>query len=159
MGVRFYGGYAVSEGKENNKRDLFSEKQLEDLEKRLLPKSKINLTSPWGGLGPNQGTAFVGSKLDSDTQKHFLSARSKVHETWIIESNKTRRVSLIVSAVLVIAAAALLVFSPKEKEIISYGVAGAIVLLSSGIAGYGFLKIKTKNFSAESKKDSRENKT
>lgn len=101
-----------------------------------------------------QGSVFFSGKINDETIKHYVEKRSSVHETQIKEIERTKRTTLVVSAVIFIVAAILVVFSPQDKEVVTYSIAGSMLLLASGIAGYGILKIKTNRFSAEASQGS-----
>lgn len=101
-----------------------------------------------------QGSVFSTREIDDETIKHYVEKRSSVHETQIKETERTKRTTLVVSAVIYIAAAILVVFSPQDKEVLAYGIAGSMLLLASGIAGYGILRVKTDRFSAEASQGS-----
>jgi len=147
----------MTSDKDKSEKDSFWDKNPTDIESSL-GRSEINLSNPWdqGKNIPVQGSVLLSGSVGPDIQKHFVSTRSKVHETWIIETHKTKRATLSISALLFIASAALAVFSPEDREILSYGIAGSMLLLSAGVAGYGFFKVKSESISAEASKDNGE---
>ncbi len=76
----------------------------------------------------------------------FLSSRSELHATYIKESQKTKRVSLVLCALLFALGCITIIFSPSEKENLSVIVGLALIISTGGIAGYGAITAKTKNF-------------
>lgn len=67
---------------------------------------------------------------------HFVAERSRVHETYIREHEKTRRLSAILSAVLLLAASWVVVFAPDGREGVSHWIGAALLVTSAGAAGY-----------------------
>jgi hypothetical protein len=96
-------------------------------------KDEIKISAPWGQH--NIGYIIRHSD-DSESTKHFIQERSKVHSTYIIEQEKTKRLSLILSVILLLSALLILVFAPEGREQISYWIGGALLLFSAGAAGY-----------------------
>ena len=62
--------------------------------------------------------------------------RTKLHESYILEEAKTKRLSIIISAILFLSGCGAILFSPEGKENISQWIGGALILLSAGAAGY-----------------------
>jgi hypothetical protein len=67
---------------------------------------------------------------------HFLTERSRVHERYIIEQERTKRLSLVLSAVLLLAACLIFVFAPTGREVISMWIGAALLVTAAGAAGY-----------------------
>lgn len=70
------------------------------------------------------------------SSNYFVTERSKVHAIYIVEQEKSKRLSMVLSVVLLIAAMLIVLFSPEDKEIISYWMGVALVIFSAGSAGY-----------------------
>ena len=58
------------------------------------------------------------------------------HETYIQEHEKTKRLSLLLSAALLVVACLVVVFAPEGREIVAHWVGVAIFITSAGVAGY-----------------------
>jgi hypothetical protein len=79
-------------------------------------KDEVRLSTPWGRGNVNiQQGAFI----DPESTRHFIEQRSKVHSTYILEQEKTKRLSLILAVVLLISALVIMIFAPDGKEQIS----------------------------------------
>jgi hypothetical protein len=127
-------------------------------DKKEEPKeTKISIQPPWEGDAPQRIEASQGSVIDNVSQtirytngivgEAFLKERSRVHETYIKEEQqtkrlilkeeqRTKRISLVIGGILFLAAAAVITFAPESREILSYWVGGALVILAAGAAGY-----------------------
>jgi hypothetical protein len=66
----------------------------------------------------------------------FVTERSRVHETYIREQENTKRLNLILSAILLLAACAVVVFAPAGREGIAHWMGAALLVTSAGAAGY-----------------------
>jgi hypothetical protein len=83
--------------------------------------------------------------LDSDdpeVMKLFLERRMRVQESFIRETEKTRRTALWLSAGLIALASLVPVFAPAGRETISYWVSIALFVFAAGAAGYSVVRIK-----------------
>ena len=96
-------------------------------------KNEIKITTPWGDKNANFQQSFFG---DPESAKHFVNERSKVHSTYIIEQEKTKRRALFLSVILLISALIIMMFAPEGREQMSYWIGGALLLFSAGSAGY-----------------------
>lgn len=112
------------------------------------------ITPPWGGAQQRQQQYqeqrqqirnHLPTKAESslDPSMHFVTERSKVHTAYIVEQEKSKRIGLILAVILLISAMLIMVFSPKEKEVISYWIGAALIIFSAGAAGYKHLWAKT----------------
>ncbi len=104
-------------------------------------QDEVKLSAPWGGY--QQKFSQSGKFNHSEASKHFVEERSKVHTQYIIEQEKTKRLGLVLSVILLIVAMLIVLFSPEGKEIVSYWIGGALLLFSAGAAGYKRLWAKT----------------
>lgn len=117
--------------------------QNKDHYKYLIAKeaaSKINLTAPWGS---SQVLSNAGDFNDSKTARLFIEKRSEVHTAYILEQEKTKRLSLILAVVLLISAMVIILIAPTGKEIMSYWIGAALLVFSAGSAGYKRVWAKT----------------
>jgi hypothetical protein len=109
-------------------------------------KDEVKISAPWGG----KQQFMQSSKLrDSEATKHFVEERSKVHTMFIVEQEKTKRLGLVLSVILLIAAMLIVLFSPEDKEVVSYWIGGALLLFSAGAAGYKRIWAKTPLFEVD----------
>jgi hypothetical protein len=115
---------------------------------------EVKLSPPWGGsqtVAARVATHVRQCKTsgsDDDGQGEiFVVERSRVHEAYIREQEKTKRLGLILAAALLIAAGAMLLFAPAGREKISYFVAVALLLFAAGAAGYKRVWATTKSYS------------
>ena len=95
-------------------------------------KDEIRMSAPWGGRNVSQQGGF----FDPESAKCFIEQRSQVHSTYIIEQEKTKRLYLVLSVILLICALLIMVFAPEGKEQMSYWIGGALLVFSAGAAGY-----------------------
>ena len=99
-------------------------------------KKKIELGTPWGE------TNLMSVCFSPRETEVFLTKRTRLHELYIKEQEKTKRISLILAVLLILIAVALLIFAPKGKETLSYIVCGILFIFAAGTVGYGRIKGK-----------------
>src|SRR5215470_16875796 len=97
-----------------------------------------------------------GGGMSSDTAQIFLLERTRLHETYIKEQERTKRIGIILSAVLIFGAAALILFAPAGRETLSYWIGAALVIFAAGTLGYQRVWGKTKNISFGADQDQRD---
>jgi hypothetical protein len=85
--------------------------------------------------------------------KQFVSERSKIHSLYILENEKTKRLTLILSAFLAISGGCILIFAPEGREVLANWIGGAFLILSAGAAGYKRLWAKTDKLSIGTESD------
>lgn len=120
-------------------------------------RSEINLAVPWGSDYPQSIKNYASrrfSRLDNsfgtpseDALGAFITERTRLHETYIKEQERTKRIGMIVAATLIVAAAALVLFAPAGRETLSYWIGAALVIFASGSMGYQRIWGKSKNLS------------
>ena len=86
-------------------------------------------------------------RASDDTALAFLRERTRVHETYIKEQERTKRIGIIASAILILGAAALILFAPAGRETLSYWIGAALVVFAAGAMGYQRIWGKSKNLS------------
>lgn len=74
----------------------------------------------------------------------FLQERSRLHELYIREKEKTRRFTIGLSAGLIAIAAVMPLFAPEGRETLSYLLAAALIVFAAGAVGLQTLRIKYK---------------
>lgn len=80
-------------------------------------------------------------------QALFLAERSRVHEVYIREEHKTKRLSMIIAATLTMVSVVIMVFAPAGRETLSYWLGAAILVIAAGSMGYKRIRGKTPGFS------------
>ena len=112
-------------------------------------EKKIILSTPWTGTENNTcvaqggGITNIGSCLNPKESEIFIIERTRLHELYIKEQEKTKRISLISAVLLILIAAVLLIFASEGKETLSYIVCGVLFIFAAGAVGYGRIKGKT----------------
>lgn len=96
---------------------------------------EVYLSVPWLRSGKNIPLQSI-SRVSRKNASHFISERSRVHETYIREQEKTKRLSLVLAAACFIAGCVVIVFAPADREMLSNWVGAALVIASAGTAGY-----------------------
>lgn len=104
---------------------------------------KIILSIP--GSVPHITNAYYSS--DTKQTQEFIKERSRIHEIYIKEQERTKRISLSISAILFIASLTLILFAPKGREELSFWLGGALLVFSAGIAGYKRIWGRTRKIS------------
>jgi hypothetical protein len=115
---------------------------------------KIRLSVPWGGLRQQSMQGISGGKIhqvsDSDSQEDinalFLRQRTRLHEVYIQEEAKTKRLTLILGAAVFLAACGVILFAPAGREVTFNWIGGAMLVVAAGIAGFKRVWGKTKDF-------------
>jgi hypothetical protein len=112
--------------------------------KREDGDAEFQLSAPWGASNAMPNAA--GGLRDVDVP-FFISERTRLHELYIREQEKTKRLSLILAACVTVAAAGVVLFAPEGRETLSYWIGAALLIFASGAAGYRRVWGKTKSFS------------
>ncbi len=111
---------------------------------------KINLSAPWM-FDFGRGNAMSGEYMMSEEViMNFIEDRTRLHEIYICEQEKTKRLALILSSILFICALFIVVFAPEGREELSYWIGGTLLLFSASAAGYKRLWAKGPLLSIES---------
>jgi hypothetical protein len=95
-------------------------------------------------------------RTSDDAALTFLQERTRVHETYIKEQERTKRIGMILSVVLILGAAALILFAPAGRETLSYWIGAALVIFAAGAMGYQRVWGKSKNLSFGADQDRRD---
>ena len=103
--------------------------------------SRVLMAAPWS-LGRHESDAAPPRFLAD-----FVHQRSKVHETFIIQQARNKRLGLILAFLLILFAAGIVVFAPAGRQSMSLWVGAALVVFAAGAAGYARVWGKTKNMS------------
>jgi hypothetical protein len=110
----------------------------------------INLSAPWEDSQYGNANVMSGVALaepdGTPIATRFVEQRSKVHETYIKEHNRTKRLGLVISAVLVVASCCVVLFAPAGRETASYIIGAVLVVIAAGVAGFTAIKLKVPGF-------------
>jgi hypothetical protein len=117
--------------------------------------SEISLSAPWDDGGCSQVLRNVSVALPKRMAESFVKERTRVHELYIREQERTKRLGLILAAVLILAAAATVLFAPQGREALSYWIGAALVIFAAGAGGYKRVWSKTGNSSFGADQDQR----
>lgn len=138
-------------------------------------ENRISLTPPWavehphlkctnigvfgGGLtalpvsgrqssdGGATGTSTQLEIARLQAQAEFVKERTRLHETYIAEKCRNQRLALILAFLLIVAAAASVLFAPPGREVLSYWLGAALLVFAAGASGYGRIWAKAPGFS------------
>lgn len=115
--------------------------------------SSVDLSAPWGApQSIYSGTCSQDGSLDN---ADFVRERSRVHEVFIREQAKNKRIGLFLSFALIILAALVVVFAPEGRQTLSYWVGAALLVFAAGACGFGRIWGKTRNISFGADQDRR----
>ena len=96
---------------------------------------QINLCTPWS-LGGQNYVNQSGNGLGKDESVLFIKERTRLHELYVVEQEKTKRLSLILAVVLILVAVFLLIAAPQGKETLTYIICGVLFIFAAGEVGY-----------------------
>jgi hypothetical protein len=117
-------------------------------DRKSKPETEIKLAVPWEQerevIGDGN-TINIINTFDDETSKAFISERTRLHETYILEEARTKRLMLVIASVLFLSAVAVILFAPEGRQNLSYWLGGTLFVLSAGAAGYKRIWGKTKN--------------
>jgi hypothetical protein len=100
------------------------------------------LTPPWGNDPCLQ--AIAQGKLADQATAAFIAKRTELHKTFICETEKTRRLSLLLAAILLVLACCIPIFAPAGRETLSWWIGLALFVFAAGAMGYTAIVIRTK---------------
>ena len=103
---------------------------------RLRQARSIGLQVPWG-----TGTCEFPHRASSDTADEtaalFIAVRTRLHETYIRETERSRRLRLVLMFSSIVSAACLRVFAAEGRETSALWWGACIVICAAGLSGYG----------------------
>ncbi|BBO86133.1 hypothetical protein DSCO28_66990 [Desulfosarcina ovata subsp. sediminis] len=125
----------------------------------------ITLSAPWNEnliqsiararrQGPINGMEF-DEPLSDIVIDNFVKERTRVHEIFIREQEKSKRLGLILAFSLIVISAIIITFAPPDKATISYWIGGALLIFAAGATGFKRVWGKTKNISLGADADNR----
>jgi hypothetical protein len=109
------------------------------------PQSSVRLSPPWSERAMQQ--VCITQHPNEHEVQDFIVERTRVHERFIAEEAKTKRLGLILTAVLILGSGAVVLFAPPGRETISYWIGAALLIFAAGASGYGRVWAKTKGAS------------
>jgi hypothetical protein len=96
----------------------------------------VQLSNPWGQ--PPQSANFHDlATPPKGFLRFFVNRRSAVHETYIIQQARNKRLGLVLAFLLILFAAGIVVFAPAGRQVMSFWVGGALLVFAAGAAGFG----------------------
>ena len=119
-------------------------------------RSSVELSAPWGGQQRMQQQQQLTSGTHRPSESaDFVRERSRVHETFIRENARNKRIGMILAFTLIILAALVVVFAPEGRQTLSYWVGAALIIFAAGAAGFGRVWAKTGSISFGADQDKR----
>ena len=130
---------------------------MEDGNKENSPNDEeseqIELSAPWSGANRQiarnvsiRGLKNLASGTKLRDNKVFIRERSAVHSKYIEETEKTKRTAIIVGCLCLLSSAAVLLFAPSGKEIVSYVIAFVLFIVAAGAFGFTRVAVKRGDF-------------
>jgi hypothetical protein len=105
-----------------------------------VESQNIRLSVPWAAEPTNEGHS-----MEAFLAAQFVEERSRVHETFIRETEKTKRLGYGLAASLLATACILPVFAPVGHEVISWWISASLFVFAAGAMGYTHVSAKLKD--------------
>jgi hypothetical protein len=108
---------------------------------------QVHLSPPWGDHSLKQTLGRVIRLGDKTEDKlvmdysSFVDRRSETHEVYIRETERTKRVALIVAGAMIIVAAALVTFCPADRMALTLGLGVSLVVFAAGVVGFARIRV------------------
>lgn len=102
----------------------------------------IQLSVPWGDATCYKNV--VAGQLDGKALENFIDQRTRAHILYIQEEARTKRLTLVISSVFLLASIAIILFAPDGREIRSFLLSGVLLVFAAGTFGYKRVYGKTK---------------
>lgn len=108
--------------------------------------SRIELSPPWDAGVQVYGRQNICTQsiADSVHDAEFIRQRTAVHDTYIRETQKTRRLGIICAGVLLVVAVVVPLFAPAGRETVSWTISAALFAFAAGAIGYAEASIRGK---------------
>ena len=84
-------------------------------------------------------------RREQDRIKKFLTERTRLHETYIKEKERTRRIGMIIAAALLALACVLPLLTSEGRETLSYIISAALFVAAAGAFGFTHVSINNKD--------------
>jgi hypothetical protein len=112
---------------------------------RIENGSKISLSTPWGGHQSSGRNAIrknvlykpISEESSSDIDNNFVKERTRLHEIYIREESRNKRIGLVLAFLLILFASLIVLFAPVGRETISYWIGAALIIFAAGTVGFG----------------------
>ena len=109
----------------------------------------IELSRSGGLFGPSPDDvrrAHETRLAQLQAQSNFVNERTRLHELYIKEHARNRRLALVLSFLLILVAVAAVLFAPAGREVMSYWIGAALLITAAGASGYGKIWAKAPGF-------------
>ncbi len=83
---------------------------------------------------------------EPESEITFIQERTRVHEIYIREEARTKRLTLIIAVVLFLLGCSVILFAPSGREAAFNWIGAAILVIAAGSAGYKRVWGKSKLF-------------
>lgn len=98
-----------------------------------IPRHEVHISAPWE-TDVTQCVMSEGGNF-RDVER-FLIDRSRVHERYIVEEAKTKRIALAISAILFLCGCLVIVFAPAGRESLATWIGASMLIVAGGVAGF-----------------------
>ena len=102
--------------------------------------ASLHLSPPWNSVAERfaRGNVAIqeGSFLSPEDLKNFVETRTGLHNLYIRETQRTRRLAMCLAAALLALASVIPVFAPAGRENMSYWIGAALFVFAAGSMGY-----------------------
>jgi hypothetical protein len=114
------------------------------------PGTRVRLSNPWDQQ-PQTADFHDDVTPPQGFLRSFVNRRSAVHETYIIQQARNKRLGLILAFLLILFAAGIVVFAPAGRQSMSFWVGAALLVFAAGAAGFGRVwgKVGNTSFGAD----------
>ncbi len=99
--------------------------------------SSIRLSAPWGGNQNISNIAYIPDESSPDIHSNFVKERTRLHEVYIREQARNKRIGLVLAFLLILSASLIPLFAPAGRETMSYWIGAALIIIAAGAAGFG----------------------
>src|SRR5216684_338872 len=108
------------------------------------PKNQITtkLIPPWGDDPCMQ--AIAQGRLADQATAAFIAKRTELHQTFVRETEKTRRLGLLLTACLLALGCCIPIFAPLGRETLSWWISAALFVFAAGAMGFTTIGVKMK---------------
>ncbi len=119
----------------------------------------ISLSTPWKSsqsVRMSNVAKCRANNVDHPFGQGFVKERTRLHETYIRETARTKRIGLVLAFALILSGALVVLFAPPGRETLSYWMGAALVIFAAGAVGFGRVWGKASRISFGADQDRRE---
>jgi hypothetical protein len=117
----------------------------------------IKLSAPWSGQKKSfSNSANIPDDGASEIADTFVKERTRIHEVYIKENSRNKRIGLVLAFLLIIFSSGIVLFAPTGKESISYWIGTSLIIFAAGAVGFGRVWGKSESISFGADQDDRE---